>query len=86
MKKAELELLGVARHFCRYTSEQRADMAAWHRLGPVQRYAVGHYFWTTEYAPGVGFDTRGRAVDKARAALAEIAKRQQEERASPRTA
>jgi hypothetical protein len=35
----------VSKVFQRYTHEQRADMAASHRLGYLQRQAVGCFFW-----------------------------------------
>lgn len=53
----------VVRHFQPYTSEQRADHAASHRLGHRQRQAMGEYFYTHPDVPGVCFDTRQRAAD-----------------------
>jgi hypothetical protein len=70
MKKAELELLKIVRCFHRFSSCDRADMASSHRLGPRQRHAIGQFFWVTELRPGVAFETRGAAVDAARAVLA----------------
>lgn len=50
------------RHFQPYTSEQRADLAASHRLGHRQRCSPGQFFWTTEARPGVAFPTRKAAL------------------------
>lgn len=51
----------AVRHFQRYTSEQRMNMAASHRMGHRQKHRVGEYFWTHEFCPGVAFDTRKAA-------------------------
>jgi hypothetical protein len=54
------------KHFQRYTSEQRADLMASHRLGRHQRESIGEVFWTTELAPGIAFPTRKAALNAAR--------------------
>lgn len=56
----------VIRNFMPYTSEQRANHAASHRLGYRQRRAEGEFFYTHPDVAGVCFTTRGQA---ARAAL-----------------
>lgn len=56
----------VIRCFHHYSSEQRADHAASHRLGYRQRRAAGEYFYTHPDLPGLAFDKR---FDAARAAL-----------------
>ncbi len=55
----------VVRHFQHYTSEQRATLAASHRLGPCQRQAVGEVFYTHPAIPGRAFGTRRRAAETA---------------------
>lgn len=57
----------VVRCFQQYTSEQRANHAASHRLGYQQRQSVGEFFYVHPALPNTAFDTRGAA---ARAALA----------------
>jgi hypothetical protein len=57
-----VEMRRVVRHFQRYTSAQRADLAASHRVGYRQRRAVGEYFYTHPEVPGVGFPTRSGAA------------------------
>jgi hypothetical protein len=57
----------VIRCLHHYTSEQRANHAASHRLGHRQRQAIGEHFYIHPDVAGVCFDTRGQA---ARAALA----------------
>lgn len=52
----------VVRHCQRYTSEQRANLAASHRAGHRQKQAVGEYFYTHPDVPRVAFDTRQRAA------------------------
>lgn len=56
----------VVRNLQRYASEQRADLAASHRLGHRQRQAIGEFFYTHPDVPGLAFPTRSAA---ARAAL-----------------
>lgn len=56
----------VVRCFQHFTSEQRANHAASHRLGFRQRESVGRFFYTHPDVPGLAFDRRG---DAARAAL-----------------
>lgn len=60
----------VSRHFQRYTSTQRANRAASHRLGPRQRQAVGEHFYTHPAVPGRGYSSRRAAALAAVAALA----------------
>jgi len=55
----------TTRHFQHYTSEQRADRASSHRLGPRQRLAVGEYFYTHPDVPGRSFPRRSRAARSA---------------------
>lgn len=57
----------VVRCFQPYSSEQRADRAASHRLGFRQRAEVGHFFYTHPQVPNRAFNTRSAA---ARAGLA----------------
>lgn len=52
----------VVRHFQRYTSDERADLAASHRTGHLQRHAVGEYFYTHPNVPGIAFGTRQAAA------------------------
>jgi hypothetical protein len=67
-----VEAKRVIRHFQKLTSEQRANRAASHRLGPRQRTAVGEYFYTHPDVPGTSFESRKRAAE---AAVAEPGKR-----------
>ncbi|MFI6129471.1 hypothetical protein [Micromonospora sp. NPDC051141] len=60
-----LEAKRVVRQFQRYTSEQRADRAASHRLGHRQKTALGEHFYTHPGLPGVAFDSRKRAAETA---------------------
>lgn len=55
----------VERHFQRYTSEQRANRAASHRLGPRQRQAIGETFFTHPAVPGKAFATPREAAQAA---------------------
>jgi hypothetical protein len=52
----------VTRHFQPYTSDQRSNHAASHRLGHQQRRAIGEAFWTSAAVPGVAFKTRKAAI------------------------
>lgn len=54
------------KHFQRYTSEQRADLMASHRLTKNQRTSVGEVFWTSDAAPGIAFPTRKAALRASR--------------------
>jgi hypothetical protein len=65
----------VVRHLQHYTNEQRADRAASHRLGPVQRHTIGEYFWTHPDVPGTAFDSRRRAALAGLAAQTKDARR-----------
>jgi hypothetical protein len=60
----------ATRGFQRYTSQDRADRAASHRLGFRQREQIGEAWWSHPLCPGVCFPTRAAAY---RAALAKIA-------------
>lgn len=60
----------VHRVFERYSSEDRANLAAWHRSGPTKRHAVGEFYYVSDVVTGVGFSTRGEA-ERAEAALME---------------
>lgn len=51
----------ATRSFQRYTSEQRANHAASHRLTPGQRQATGEYYYTHVHAPGLAFGTLTQA-------------------------
>ncbi len=55
----------VVRHFQHFTSEQRADRAASHRLGHRQRQAVGETFFSHPAVPGRAFTTRRQAAQAA---------------------
>jgi hypothetical protein len=55
----------VERRFQRYTSQQRADRAASHRLGHRQRQAVGEWFYTHPDVPDLAFDNRWAAAREA---------------------
>jgi hypothetical protein len=59
----------VVRVFQRYTSEERMNRAASHRLGHRQREAVGEFYYTHPAVPGLAFETRGRAARAGLAAL-----------------
>jgi hypothetical protein len=48
----------VVRCFQRYTSDMRANHAASHRLGYLQRGAVGEFFYIHPDAPGIAFRKR----------------------------
>lgn len=52
----------VVRHLQRYTSEERANRAASHRMGPRQRHAVGEHFYTHPAIPDRAFPSRGAAA------------------------
>lgn len=54
-----------AKLFQRYTSEQRANHAASHRLHPNQKHSVGEFFWTHPWFPHIAFDTRKQAIERA---------------------
>lgn len=60
--------------FQKYDSQTRADRAASSRLGHVQRYALGEYFWIDDRIPGICFPTRKACLQaierKERAAIA----------------
>lgn len=58
----------VVRNWQPYSSDQRANHGASHRLGHRQRTADGHHFYTHPDVPNRAFDTRGAA---ARAALSD---------------
>lgn len=51
----------VHRCFQKYTSSQRADHAASHRLGFRKREAVGEFFYVSDLVPGFAFPTRKAA-------------------------
>jgi hypothetical protein len=55
----------VERRFQRYTSQQRADRAASHRLGHRQRQAVGEWFYVHPDVPDLAFDNRRSAAREA---------------------
>lgn len=55
----------VVRNFQPYTSEQRANHAASHRLGYRERQAVGRFFYTHPAIPNRAFDTRRAAAQAA---------------------
>lgn len=52
----------VVRCFHAFTSEQRANLAASHRLGHRQRAAIGQFFYVHPGFPGTAFATRKAAV------------------------
>lgn len=52
----------VTRYFERYSSEDRASMAASHRLGHLRRQAIGEYFYVHADRPDVAFRSRQAAV------------------------
>jgi hypothetical protein len=74
----------VVRHFQRYTSEQRANLAASHRAGPRRRAAVGEYYYTHPSLPKRSFPSRNAAAKAAAelsaAQMAASAKAQQSAR------
>jgi hypothetical protein len=53
------------RCFHKYSSEQRADLAANFRAGHQQRRSMGEFFWTHPEVPGIAFPTRKRAAQAA---------------------
>lgn len=54
---------GVVRSFQRYTSGDRADLAASHRLSPGKRRAQGEFFYTVpSWVPDRCYPTRGAAI------------------------
>ena len=57
---AEMKL--VERGFQRFSHEQRANHAASHRLGRLQRAAIGETFYTHPRLPGVCFPRRKLAA------------------------
>jgi hypothetical protein len=61
-EEIKAEARRVVRHFSPYTSEQRADRAASHRLGHRQRTSPGEFFYTHPDVPGVGYPRRYLAV------------------------
>jgi hypothetical protein len=52
----------VVRHFEHYTSEQRSNMMASHRLGYQQKRAISEPFYTHPDVPGLAYSTRGEAA------------------------
>jgi hypothetical protein len=60
----KIEAKRVVRYFQRYTSEQRASLAASHRAGHRQRTSVGSYFYAHPDVPGLAFSTRYRAASE----------------------
>lgn len=55
----------ATRIFQRYTSEQRADHAASHRLGYRQREQVGFFFYVHPMTGNIAFDTAKQATTRA---------------------
>ena len=55
------EQFPASRAFQRYTSAQRANHAASHRLTVNQRKAVGEFYFTSVHAPGLAFPKREQA-------------------------
>ena len=53
----------ATRNFQRFSAEQRANMAASHRLGYRQKQAIGEVFWSHEWRPDVAFSTRRAALE-----------------------
>jgi hypothetical protein len=53
------------RNFQHYTSDQRAQHAASHRLTPHRRQAAGEFFYTHPMIPGRAFDTAKQATTAA---------------------
>lgn len=56
------EMKKVVRMYQPYTSEQRANHAASHRLGHKQRKADGHFFYMHPAIKNRAFDTRTQAA------------------------
>jgi len=56
------EMKKVTRLFQAYSSEQRANHAACHRLGYRQRKALGEFFYMHPDFPDRAFSTRKRAA------------------------
>lgn len=55
----------ATRCFERYSSEERANHAASHRLGRRQREAVGEFYYVHEMIPDRGFETAKIATTQA---------------------
>lgn len=53
------------KHFQKYSSEDRANRAASHRMHFRQKQAVGEFFWTHPFVPGIAFPTRKAALKAA---------------------
>ena len=51
----------AVKNFQPYSSAERADLAASHRLGYRQRASVGEVFWTHPAVPGIAFQTKKAA-------------------------
>jgi hypothetical protein len=51
----------VHRCFERYSSGDRANMQASHRLGYLQRQRVGEFYYVSDLIPNIAFPTRSRA-------------------------
>lgn len=66
----------VAKIFTRYTSEQRANHAASHRLGYRQKQRLGDSFWTNNVT-NVAYETRKAAIAAAQRYYAEVDAAQQ---------
>jgi hypothetical protein len=60
-KRASVRAKTVTRCFQRYSSEDRANHAASHRVGYLKRQAVGEFFYVSSLVPGLAFPTRSRA-------------------------
>ena len=52
--------------FQRYSSTDRSNLMASHRLTLGQRESTGDVYWVHEYVPGVAFATRKEAIGAAR--------------------
>lgn len=65
-----IDIPPAVRCFQRFTSEQRADMMASHRLGRLQKQRVGEVYWTHPLVPNLAFPSKKAAL---RAALATVA-------------
>jgi len=61
------------KHFQRYSSAERADRLASHRLGYRQKQQFGEVFWTHPHVPGLAFATKAAAVKAAKNRAADIA-------------
>ena len=59
------KLYPATRNFQPFDSEQRANIAASHRLGFRQRKSVGQYFYTHELCGNISFFTAKQAVTNA---------------------